>query len=132
MAHVDRQLLQKFLYILAFLIPPSQSMNCRCMTKVMQARLTACAAVTMHSGMQPNLFEGPLKLMDRNLLRIGSRKEGSIGLLGGRLTTTRVFSKHLNRLGSDRHQTGFKELQISDIENGAPKIDIAVRQRQCF
>src|SRR6266853_3158481 len=98
----------------------------------MKARLTACAAVTVHTRMQPNLFESSLKLVDGDLLRIASHKEGSTGVPGGCLTTTRVFGKHLNRLGSDRHQTGFKEFRISDSENGAGKIDIADRQGQCF
>src|SRR6266403_3817895 len=98
----------------------------------MKARLTACAAVTVQTRMQPNLFESSLKLVDGDLLGIPSNKEGSIRVSEGCITMTRVVGKHLNRLGSDRHQTGLKELRISDSKNSTGKVNIADLQRQRF
>jgi hypothetical protein len=98
----------------------------------MKARLVAWAAFAVQTRMQPDLFESSLKRVDGDLLRIPSNKEGSIGLPRACITTTRVFGKHLNCLGSNRHQTGFEELRISDSKGGTAKIDIADRQRQGF
>src|SRR6266699_98765 len=98
----------------------------------MKARLASWAAVAVQSRMQPDLLESSLKRVDGDRLRIPSNKEGSSGVPGGCITTTGVFGQRLNRLGSNRHQTSFKELRISDSKNSTGKIDIADRQTQCL
>jgi hypothetical protein len=98
----------------------------------MKARLIASTACAVQTSMEPNLLESSLKYVNGDRFCVSRHKERCVGVPGASLTTTVVFGKHLNRLGSDRHEASFKELRISDGKNAAVKIDIAYRQRECF
>src|SRR5204863_676329 len=63
-AHVDWQLWQEFLYVLALSIPGGEPMNCRCMTEVMKAWLIARNARAVQTRLEPNLLESSLKYVN--------------------------------------------------------------------
>ena len=102
------------------------------LTEVMKARLIARTACAVQTRMEPNLLESSLKYVNGDGFCVPPHKERCVGAPRASLSTTAAFGKHLNRLGSDRHEPSFEELRISDGKNAAGKIDIAYRQRECF
>jgi hypothetical protein len=98
----------------------------------MKPRLATGAAIAVQTGMFSDVLESPFKFVERNLLRVPVDKEGIIGFPRSRIVATRVFGKNPNRIRSQRDQTAFEELRVSDRKDGVGKIDIPDRQRQCL
>ena len=99
------------------------------MTQIMKPRLAARTAFAVQTHMLSDLFESPLHHVDRNPLRVPSDKEKIIRFPGWRIVTTGVLGKDPDRVRSEKNQTAFEELRVSDRKDGCGKINIAYRQR---
>jgi hypothetical protein len=79
-AHIYGQLQQQPLHIFAFPIPCCQSMNCRGVPKVMEARLAARTTTSAQTSMLTQLLKGSFKCVEEYLPTLSSHKEWDICL----------------------------------------------------
>jgi hypothetical protein len=79
-AHIYGQLQQQPLHVFAFPIPCCQSMNCRGVAKVMEARLAARTTTSAQTRMFTQLLKGSFERVEEYLLTLPSHKEWNICL----------------------------------------------------
>ncbi len=73
--HVHGQLRQQQLHIFTFAVPRCQSMNCRGMAQVMEARLAARSSFSMQASVLAQLLKSPFECVERDLFALSSNKE---------------------------------------------------------
>jgi hypothetical protein len=99
------------------------------MAQIVKARLTTWTTFGAQPRMVPDLNEGPLEHVDRDLFRVSSSKEESTRSPAQQIAMIYIDDLYQgegsNSLRSEGDKTTLEEFRVSDRQNGSGEIHVA-------